>query len=159
MENNSTHAVAGGGKVWSPPPPPTPTPPVSLQFYSSSTENPGKKSKLKYLLEEIADFMDPITVLVMMTVCFCLVMIVMSNHSASNRKEELNTVLQQEYGYSSVEVEDMNATVVTSTGEEKEVGVLTYQNATILFENPDQMNEKMSKVDAGTYPEVFTDLD
>lgn len=135
--------------MWSPPPQFSPQP---KQVYP----NVAKKSKVKRILSEIAGFFDVITIILLLAICSIISFMVAALWPPS---EELTAALEQEYGYSEiVQIKGMNAKVITTDGEEKVVDVLEYKNTTVFFENQEQMNEKVSKVQAGTYPEVLSNL-
>lgn len=150
-----TKVLAGGGKVWSPPPPAPPPqvflPQPNYPYYEED------ESLIKRVFSAIGDFFDPY-VIMMVSMIIAFIAFGLIAYFAPP-PEKMTAALEQEYGYSEiVQIKDMSAKVVTIEGEEKEVDVLEYQNATIFFENQEQMIEKIDKVQAGTYPEILSDL-
>ena len=62
---------------------------------------------------------------------------------------------KKEYGYSEVKTDskDFQAHITTTSGEEKEIGYIEHKGLPVLYENSEQLAERLAAIDAGTYSE------
>lgn len=81
---------------------------------------------------------------------------------ASDLKEKVqdrDTVLIQEYGsLPDLNYENDSATVTKSTGEQVTLRMIRYKDYLILGEDAAELDQKMTSIDEGTYPEELKNL-
>lgn len=124
------NSAAIGGRVWSP---------------QVGLKNARRVSLLGRILHA-----NPMAVLYVAVTVVCIVIVSVWMQNAMQTRDSYN----QEYGYVDVHPDYDKRTAevtVVSTGETKEVKLATYNDYTILFETQEQKDEKMAKIDAGTY--------
>lgn len=130
-----------GGKVWTVPKP-VDRKPVENRFMRCVDSFVGALERVPFLITVIVAV--PVTIFVVLFTSYS---------SAAN--DAVASSVEQEYGYQEVsfDVGEAEAEVKTSDNKVKTLDMLIYKGATILYENEDQLAEKMAKVKNGTYPE------
>lgn len=158
LTNTSVPNVATGGNVWAVPAQSqsAPSAPQTPNFFLADSEPVTLTEKLK--AKVLLDWRDTIMSIVIFSsfIGFMVLAILFPiPPSPSNAEDESGeSSYMQEYGYENValDLEEGAAKVtVAETGLTKEVKVLLYKDAVILYETRAQLEEKMDKVDAGTY--------
>lgn len=138
-QTSSVGITAMGGKVWVAPKP-VDRNPVEDRFMRIADSFLGA---LQWVL------------FAMMVLLFVTALVSLFMPSDAETAQPIVNAVQQEYGYQEVSfnVDEAEAEVTASDNEVRTLDMLTYKGATILYEDQDQLNEKIAKVKSGTYPE------
>lgn len=138
MSEEINQVTARGGRVWTAP---------TTGTVSSVAKSLAKHEMYKTFAQVISIVMFLPTVVVL-----CI-----GYNSINNMREksDMRQSFVEEYGYTRVvmDEEKFSAEVVTLDGDEKKVDSINYNGAIILYENQEQLDEKITEVDSGTYPE------